>query len=76
MDTVTYPNAKVKEELAHWVVLKIDVAERRQVAALLEVVGIPAAVAVTPAGDELGRIMGFAEPAAFRQELARLRSTK
>jgi thioredoxin-like negative regulator of GroEL len=73
MDTVTYPDARVKEELARWVLLPVDVAEDRQVAGLFEVAGIPAAVAVTDAGVELGRIEGFVPPPEFRARLERLR---
>jgi copper chaperone CopZ/thioredoxin-related protein len=73
MDTVTYPNAQVKQELASWVLLKVDIVERREVAELFEVVGIPVAVAVTAEGDELGRIEDFVEPAAFRSRLEKWR---
>jgi thioredoxin-like negative regulator of GroEL len=72
MDTVTYPDARVKEELARWVVLKVDIAEHRQVAEWFEVAGIPVAVAVTGVGVELGRIEGFVAPAKFRARLERL----
>ncbi len=74
MDTVTYPNDQVKPELSHWVLLKVDIAEHSDVAELFEVAGIPVAVAVTDAGDELGRIENFVEPAEFRARLTQLRS--
>jgi len=74
MDTVTYPNDQVKKELSNWVLLKVDIVERREVADLFEVVGIPVAVAVTPAGEELGRIESFVEPATFQAKLEQLRS--
>jgi thiol:disulfide interchange protein len=73
MDTVTYPDAGVKQELANWVLLKVDVLEHREVAELFEVGGIPVAVAVTPFGDELGRIENFVEPPAFRSQLQKCR---
>ena len=74
MDTVTYPDDQVKEELAHWRLISVDLAQRREVAELFEVAGIPVAVAVTPAGKELGRIEDFVEPAEFRARLRQLRS--
>lgn len=74
MDTVTYPNDQVKQELSHWVLLKVDIAEHSDVAELFEVAGIPVAVAVTAAGEELGRIENFLEPAEFRERLGQLRS--
>ena len=74
MDTVTYPNDQVKQELAHWAVLKVDITEHREVAELFEVVGIPVAVALTTDGNELGRIENFVEPAEFQGRLAQLRS--
>ena len=73
MDTVTYPNVGVKEELAHWVLLKVDVSEHREVAELFEVIGIPVAVRITPEGDESGRIESFIEPGEFRKQLERWR---
>jgi thiol:disulfide interchange protein len=73
MDTVTYRNDQVKQELAHWAVLKVDIAEHREVAELFEVVGIPVAVALTTDGNELGRIENFVEPAEFRARLAQFR---
>lgn len=74
MDTVTYPNDQVKLELSNWVLLKVDIAEYREVAELFDVVGIPVAVAVTAAGEELGRVENFVEPAEFRARLGQLRS--
>ena len=73
MDTVTYPDGGVKQDLDSWVLLKVDIAERREVAELFEVVGIPVAVGVTAAGEELGRIENFVEPGEFRKQLERLR---
>jgi hypothetical protein len=73
MDTVTYPDAGVREELRRWVLLRVDVSQHPEVAQLMEVEGIPAAVAVTAGGEELGRIEDYLEPAAFRTRLARLR---
>lgn len=73
MDTVTYPNVGVKEELSNWLLLKVDIAEHRDVAELFEVVGIPVAVAVTAEGDEFGRIENYIEPSEFRKKLQKLR---
>ncbi len=73
MDTVTYPNEQVKHELANWVLLKVDIVERPEVAELFKVAGIPTAVGVTADGDELGRIESFVEPAAFRSRLEQCR---
>jgi hypothetical protein len=47
----------------------VDIVERREVAELFEVVGIPVAIAVTAEGDELARIESFVEPAAFGLQL-------
>jgi hypothetical protein len=76
MDTVTYPDAGVREELRRWVLLRVDVAEHPEVAELVEVAGIPVAVAVTAGGEELGRIDDYLEPAAFRTRLQALRPRK
>jgi thiol:disulfide interchange protein len=73
MDTVTYPDASVMRELANWVFVSVDIAERREVAELMEVAGIPVAVAVSGDGEELGRIENFVEPGGFRKQLEGLR---
>lgn len=73
MDTVTYPHEQVKQELTNWVVVKIDVAEHRELAQSFEVVGIPVAIVVTPAGDEIDRLENFIEPTSFRSRLERTR---
>ncbi len=74
MDTVTYPNDQVRQELANWVLLKVDIVEHREVAELFEVAGIPAAVAVLATGEALGRVENFVEPAEFRARLRQFRS--
>src|SRR5260370_40000045 len=50
MDRGTYPDEQVQQGLTNWVVVKIDVAERRELAESFEVVGIPVAIVLTPAG--------------------------
>jgi hypothetical protein len=55
------------------VFVSVDISERREVAELMEVVGIPVAVAVSGDSDELGRIENFVEPGAFRKRLEALR---
>jgi thiol:disulfide interchange protein len=76
MSAVTYSDARVKQELGHWVLIQVDVAAHAKVARLFEVVGIPVAVAATADGVELGRIENFVEPAAFRARLKRMRPRK
>lgn len=77
MDAVTYPNDLVKKELAaHWLSTKIDVSERSAVASSFSVSGIPVAVAVSPAGEVLGRVLGFVEPERFGKELSQLRGER
>jgi hypothetical protein len=73
---VTYPDTGVKRELANWVFVAVDIAERREVAELMEVAGIPVAVALTGDGDELGRIENFVEPVMFRTRLIELRANR
>jgi len=70
---VTYPDATVKQELTNWVLVSVDISERREVAELMEVAGIPVAVAVSDEGEELGRIENFVEPGGFRKQLEGLR---
>jgi len=74
MDAVTYPDPRVTKELVeHWLTAKIDVSEQAAVASHFAVDGIPVAVAVSPTGDIVGRVLGFVEPERLGAELARLR---
>lgn len=77
MDAVTYPDERVRAELAeHWLSATIDVSEQAGVASRFAVSGIPEAVAVSPHGEVLGRVLGCLEPESFGQELARLRGDR
>jgi thiol:disulfide interchange protein len=76
MSAVTYSDTRVKQELACWVLVQVDVADHPEVAGLFEVAAIPVAVAVTADGVELGRVENFVEPAAFRARLERMRLRK
>lgn len=77
MDAVTYPDERVKKELVeHWLTTKIDVSEQKAVASTFGVSGIPVAVAVSPNGEILGRVLGFVQPEGFETELSRLRGAR
>lgn len=73
MDTVTYPDPLVQKELENWILERVNVAERPEVARAFGVPAVPEAVAVDGAGKILGRIADFVEPAPFRDRLLRLR---
>ncbi len=73
MDTVTYPDPRVRGELELWIERKVDVTDARSVAEEFGVVAVPVAVAVTGEGLVLGRIRNFVKPETFRPELERLR---
>ena len=73
MDTVTYPNARVRAELDHWLQIEVDVSAEMQVATLFGVAGIPVAIAMTGKGEVLGRLLGFIEPQRFEKDVAVLR---
>jgi thioredoxin-like negative regulator of GroEL len=75
MDTVTYPDAGVMQELAaHWLVVPIDVTAAQDLARSFGVHAIPAAVAVRGDGHVLGRVDGFVPPATFLGRAAELRA--
>lgn len=77
MDAVTYPDERVMNELVeHWLTTKIDVSEQKAVASTFGVSGIPVAVAVSPKGEILGRVLGFIEPEGLGRELSRLRRAR
>jgi len=73
MDTVTYPDAAVKSELAGWVFGRVDISEHPGVARSLGVAGVPTAVALTSEGRVLGRIEGFVPGPDFARRIGALR---
>ena len=73
MDTVTYPDSRVKGELNRWVTARVDVSRTPEVARLFGVAGVPTAVALTPDGRILGSKPNFVVPEAF---VAWLRSVR
>jgi thioredoxin-related protein len=76
MDAVTYPHERVREETAHWVTTKADVATSQDLTTRFGVAAVPVAIAVTGEGEILGRILGFVEPDRFADELSRLRAAR
>jgi len=65
MDAVTYPDPAVKAALGKWVEVRIDIAQRPDVARAFGVVGIPLAIVMDGAGQVFARIPGFKEPGVF-----------
>jgi thioredoxin-like negative regulator of GroEL len=76
MDAVTYPDPVVREELAAWVLERVDVARSPEVARLFGVVAVPIAIAVEPDGAVRERILGFVEPAELAARLRALRAAR
>lgn len=77
MDAVTYPNERVKQEIAtHWLAAKVDVSTNKVTATRFGVSAIPVAVAITGEGKVLGRILGFVDPEPFAGELVKLREAR
>jgi len=70
MDTVTYPDAGVRAELAAaWLEYRVDVTERKAVAELFEIAAIPTGVLMDVDGGVLDRVVGFVEPGDFVKRL-------
>src|SRR5688572_13636941 len=67
LEQVTFPDPAVKAELGQLVALRIDAESPagRPVAQRLDVKGYPTMVVLDPSGREVGRIVGFKEPAVF-----------
>jgi hypothetical protein len=77
MDTVTYPDPSVRDELTrHWVEVELDTATAAAVHEMFHVAAIPTAVAATGDGTIRGRVEGFVEPARLRAELAAFRTDR
>jgi thioredoxin-related protein len=69
MDTVTYPDPKVRAELTRWLEHRVDVTEDRELATLFEIAAIPTAVLVDAEGRVLDRVVGFVKPGDFLKRL-------
>lgn len=75
MDTVTYPDVRVVEELTHWRVVRLDVSTDSAAAEALGVTAVPTAVAVNGEGRELGRLSNRIEAGEFSDRLRRMRES-
>ena len=73
MDTVTYPDPKVRDELLQWTFAQVDISEYRDVAELFGVSAIPVAIVATSEGKLVERVIGFVEPGPFSQQLRHIR---
>jgi hypothetical protein len=76
MDAVTYPDPRVKAELARWLQRRVDVAVEPKLAASFGVAAIPTAVVVDGEGRIRDRIVGFVEAGAFLERLVRSRENQ
>ena len=77
MDTVTYPDSRVAEEMSqNWVDTHIDVVDVPGLAQLFAVHAIPTAVAVRADGVVIDRVEGFAAPSDFLARLQGLRTKR
>lgn len=67
LDKVTFPDPAVKAELARMVALSIDAESPagRPLAQRYKVTAYPTLVVLDPVGREVGRIVGFKEPAVL-----------
>ena len=74
MDTVTYPDDRVRAAATAWIRQRIDVSVSAEVARAFGVAAVPAALAVDGEGRILARREGFLEPAAFVSWLADARA--
>lgn len=72
MDAETYPSPEVQDALVAFVVRKVDVRGGRGTASMLEVAGVPTAVALAADGTELGRIVGKLGPHELAERLRSL----
>ena len=73
MDAVTYPAGEVQAELKNWTMIRVNIADQREVAEQFGVEAIPDAIAVMPDGRMVDSILGFVEPAEFETRLKNIR---
>lgn len=73
MDTVTYPDEQVEQELESWTFERLDATEHRRAASELGVRAVPVAVALE-GGRVLGRLENFVEPDVFAEWLREMRT--
>ena len=72
MENTTFADAKVKELLQRYVLVKIDTDQHEELARRLGVVGLPDIRFVTPDGKVMRTLRGFQSAEAFANELMRL----
>jgi thiol-disulfide isomerase/thioredoxin len=76
LDQQTYTNPQVIQFTQQFVSVKVNAEkEGQKAAARYGVTGYPTILFTTAAGDPVGRIPGFAPPAAFLQEVSRILQT-
>ncbi len=69
METVTFPDAAVKEKLSQFVLVHINTDEDKATAGKYGVGGIPDIRVMKSDGTSVHQVLGFSEPGAFIQEL-------
>jgi thiol:disulfide interchange protein len=74
MDRVTFPHPAVRTLLEDYARIKVDAesAEGLELVASFEVFGYPTLVLLSPAGHEIGRMVGYASPDEFVSEASSL----
>jgi thiol:disulfide interchange protein len=70
MDNQVFSKQAAADALSGWVPVSVDVDTQQRVAARYDVSGIPAFVALSPTGQEIGRAAGGMSLAEFAQFLA------
>jgi thioredoxin-like negative regulator of GroEL len=70
MDNEVFAKQAAADALSGWVPVSVDVDEQQRVAARYDVSGIPAFVALSPSGQEIGRAAGVMSLAEFAQFIA------
>jgi len=76
MDAVTYPDPEVKAELSNWLERRVDISKERELAGAFQVAAVPTAVLLEHDGRILDRVIGFVQPADFRQRLSTAREER
>jgi thioredoxin 1 len=67
MKQTTFPNAQVIAESQRWIMLDIDVDKQPSVAAQYRISSMPTLAVLTPKGEPITGIMGYAGPAELVQ---------
>lgn len=73
MESEVLPDDQVRQALADWIPIRLDMTQERELANRYRIIGAPTFVALSPQGAEIERITGYQPADSFAEFLDRAR---